>query len=102
MEIKTKEMPKFKFEDITKVYSGKEGSCMCGCAGKYFYTKLGLKELKSTDYRIDMYKPNPKMVKSVFNKMKKIADVVGLIVLEDYIIYTDTGRNYTIYLKETK
>ena len=26
---------------ITKVYSGKAGTCMCGCAGKYSYTAHG-------------------------------------------------------------
>jgi len=26
---------------ITKVYSGKAGRCMCGCAGKYSYTAAG-------------------------------------------------------------
>jgi hypothetical protein len=27
--------------NITKVYSGKAGTCMCGCAGKYSYTAKG-------------------------------------------------------------
>jgi len=29
---------------ITKVYSGKAGRCMCGCAGKYSYTARGAVE----------------------------------------------------------
>jgi hypothetical protein len=29
---------------ITKVYSGKAGTCMCGCAGKYSYTSKGAVE----------------------------------------------------------
>ena len=29
---------------ITKVYSGKAGRCMCGCAGKYSYTAHGAAE----------------------------------------------------------
>jgi len=29
---------------ITKVYSGKRGTCMCGCAGKYSYTAKGAVE----------------------------------------------------------
>jgi len=29
---------------ITKVYSGKRGTCMCGCAGKYSYTAHGAAE----------------------------------------------------------
>jgi len=30
--------------NITKVYSGKAGTCMCGCAGKYSYTAKGAVE----------------------------------------------------------
>ena len=30
--------------NITKVYSGKSGTCMCGCAGKYSYTARGAVE----------------------------------------------------------
>ena len=30
--------------NITKVYSGKDGRCMCGCAGKYSYTAHGAAE----------------------------------------------------------
>lgn len=99
IEIKTNEMPKFDFKNITKVYSGKRG-CMCGCLGTYFYTELGISELKDEDYRIDLYKPNLKMVKTIFNKMKKIAPTIGLTVYDGHIITTVTGRNYTIYLQE--
>ena len=31
-------------KQIVKVYSGKNGTCMCGCAGKYSYTAWGAKE----------------------------------------------------------
>lgn len=30
--------------NIVKVYSGKDGRCMCGCAGKYSYTATGAVE----------------------------------------------------------
>lgn len=30
--------------NITKVYSGRAGTCMCGCAGKYSYTARGAVE----------------------------------------------------------
>ena len=30
--------------NITKVYSGRSGQCMCGCAGKYSYTARGAVE----------------------------------------------------------
>ena len=30
--------------NITKVYSGKAKTCMCGCAGKYSYTAHGAAE----------------------------------------------------------
>ncbi len=28
-------------ENVYKVYSGRAGACMCGCAGKYSYTAKG-------------------------------------------------------------
>jgi hypothetical protein len=31
-------------EGVYKVYSGKNGACMCGCAGKYSYTAQGAVE----------------------------------------------------------
>ena len=31
----------FNIEHVYKVYSGKVGSCMCGCAGKWSYTAKG-------------------------------------------------------------
>ena len=30
--------------NIAKVYSGKDGRCMCGCSGKYSYTASGAVE----------------------------------------------------------
>ena len=30
--------------NVYKVYSGKAGRCMCGCAGKYSYTERGAVE----------------------------------------------------------
>ena len=34
-------MQAVNISNITKVYSGKAGACMCGCAGKYSYTAKG-------------------------------------------------------------
>jgi hypothetical protein len=30
--------------NITKVYSGRDGRCMCGCSGKYSYTAHGARD----------------------------------------------------------
>ena len=38
--------------NVFKVYSGKAGTCMCGCAGKYSYTERGAKE-HSPGYDVD-------------------------------------------------
>ena len=37
-------MQAVNISNITKVYSGKAGTCMCGCAGKYSYTAHGAAE----------------------------------------------------------
>jgi hypothetical protein len=37
-------MQAVNISNITKVYSGRAGACMCGCAGKYSYTAKGAAE----------------------------------------------------------
>lgn len=39
-------------KQIVKVYSGKDGACMCGCAGKWSYSAYGAKE-HSPGYNVD-------------------------------------------------
>jgi hypothetical protein len=34
----------FNVENVTKVYSGKLHSCMCGCGGKYSYSAMGAEQ----------------------------------------------------------
>ena len=37
-------MQAVNISNIAKVYSGRAGTCMCGCAGKYSYTASGAVE----------------------------------------------------------
>ena len=34
----------FTIDSVTKVYSGKLNSCMCGCGGKYSYSTMGAEQ----------------------------------------------------------
>jgi hypothetical protein len=70
--------------NITKVYSGKRGTCMCGCAGKYSYTAKGAVE-DSPGYDVSD-SVNERSVKIIAGKVLRNSNTdlsdVGYAVLE--------------------
>jgi hypothetical protein len=70
--------------NITKVYSGKAGTCMCGCAGKYSYTAKGAVE-DSPGYDVSD-SVNERSVKIIAGKVLRNSNTdlsdVGYAVLE--------------------
>ena len=54
-------------ENVYKVYSGRAGACMCGCAGKYSYTAKGAVE-QSPGYDVSD-RVNERSVKIITNKL---------------------------------
>ena len=68
---------------VYKVYSGKAGACMCGCAGKYSYTADGA-ATKGPGYDVsDMV--NERSVKIIAGKVLRNPNTKredGMLVLE--------------------
>ncbi len=89
-----------EFKDVTldqvvTVYSGLPG-CGCGCRGTYYVPV-------ETDYSRSHYETvNPKMVKRVYNKFKKLGDLVKSHPGGDIFYYETEKRYYWLYLKGAK
>ena len=68
--------------NVYKVYSGKLGACMCGCAGKYSYTARGAVE-HSPGYDVSD-KVNERGVKIIASKVlrnpnKRVEDDMAFV-----------------------
>ena len=82
-----------ELQDVYKVYSGKAGRCMCGCAGKYSYTAEGAVS-QNPGYDPEV---NERSVKIIAGKVMRNPNTVredGMLVLEQ------TGRNLVAYIKD--
>jgi hypothetical protein len=81
---------------ITKVYSGKAGTCMCGCAGKYSYTAHGAVN-DNPGYDVSD-KVNERSVKIIAGKVLRNPNTdhsdAGYAVLEQ------NGRVLVVFLKD--
>lgn len=61
-----------QLENVMSVYSGRVGSCCCGCSGKHTYAKAHQKAAsKSRGYAVTDDEVNDKTVKLVVGKMNK-------------------------------
>ena len=75
--------------NVYKVYSGKSGRCMCGCAGKYSYTARGAVE-QNPGYDVSDA-VSERSVKIIANKVlsnpnKKIEDDMAYVVQNGRIL----------------
>lgn len=89
-------------KDIANVYNGKVG-CMCGCKGKYAYTKHGMAAMAVDDYRKDRRDINEVECLRVLRKVQLAAmeDEKNVDVDDngEWISYdTAKGRRYCVYL----
>jgi hypothetical protein len=95
-EIKIEEI---RVEDVLKVYSGKNGKCMCGCAGKYTYRKT-TQEIggEKRGYPVTDDEVSDRAVKTILNKINAgIRE--GLAEREsDHIAVVVDKRIYVAYL----
>ena len=82
--------------NIAKVYSGKAGTCMCGCAGKYSYTAHGAVE-DNPGYDVSD-SVNERSVKIIAGKVLRNPNTdysdAGYAVLEQ------NGRVLVVFLKD--
>jgi hypothetical protein len=88
-----------KLENIVKVYKGKPNSCMCGCAGTYYYAKAH-QEFGSRErgYKVDDEEVNDGVVKRVLNKVAKEGDRARTIGSDIWDVVIGKTQ-YTIYSK---
>jgi len=92
-----------KLQDISCVYVGKPEFCMCGCAGKYYYTTLHTDwSAGNRGYKIDKNEVNDKKVQKVFDIMA-LQPFGNIEIIEGHIFTAVIdNRQVTIYLKEDK
>jgi hypothetical protein len=64
--------------DVMSVYSGENGMCCCGCAGKHTYASKYRKiASKDRGYRVDDEEISDRTVKLIVNKMNKYLTIPG-------------------------
>ena len=80
---------------IAKVYSGKKGTCMCGCAGKYSYTASGA-ITDSPGYDVSD-SVNERSVRIIARKVIGNASAVSE---GNYVYVEDGNRIRVVYFKE--
>ena len=81
---------------ITKVYSGKAGRCMCGCAGKYSYTAHGAAE-DGPGYDVSD-SVNERSVKLIAGKVLRNSNVD--LTDPGYAVLEQNGRVLVVFFKE--
>jgi hypothetical protein len=80
-------------QGVYKVYSGRAGKCMCGCAGKYSYTEQGAREHNPG------YEPNvnERSVKIIAGKVLRNPNAVRE---NNYLFVEENGRILVAYFSE--
>jgi len=94
----------FDPSEIVSAYVGKPNTCMCGCAGIYYYSLLHVGYAsRCRGYEVTRSEINNEKIAKVYTKMKR-GEAKGVKVdsIIDNFIYTMViGKTqYTIYLKE--
>jgi hypothetical protein len=82
--------------NITKVYSGKAGACMCGCAGKYSYTAKGAVE-DSPGYDVSD-SVNERSVKIIAGKVLRNSNTDTKDA--GYAVLKQNGRVLVVFYKD--
>ena len=84
-----------ELQNVYKVYSGKAGKCMCGCAGKYSYTAEGAVE-HNPGYDVSDA-VNERSVKIIAGKVLRNSNAQRE---DNYIFVEENGRILVAYLKD--
>ena len=83
-------------QPIAKVYSGREGACMCGCAGKWTYSQWGaLHHNPGYDVTDSISERGVKIISGrVLNNPNRIVDDSA-----DCVYTVENGRMRAVYFK---
>ena len=96
-----------ELKNVVSVYSGKKGTCCCGCAGKHTYATVH-RQWAGTDrgYTVALDECNDRTVKLIVKKVEKAehVDILSDCISAEignrlYVVYLNPGRR-TIYFKE--
>ena len=80
---------------IAKVYSGKLGTCMCGCAGKYSYTAEGaVSDNPGYDVTDSINERSVRMI------ARKVIGNASAVQEENFVYVEDGNRIRVVYFKE--
>lgn len=84
-------------DNVVSVYSGRNGKCCCGCAGKHTYAVAHRDAAsRSVGYPIKDEDVNDHVVKGVINKIKRNADAAECYT--DHVAVVVGARLYIAYL----
>lgn len=89
-----------ELEDISHVYSGLAGMCMCGCSGKYYYAEKHRRFASDErGYKVQDSEINDKMVKRVYNMFVSLKYKIENLDNDIFTIHKGK-RKYVIYLSK--
>lgn len=85
-------------EDVLSVYSGKNGKCCCGCAGKHSYSSRYMSEAsKRRGYEVKSEEVDDRTVTRVLNIIKKNSHDAEFAF--SHVAVVVGSRLYIAYLK---
>jgi len=89
---------KINVNRIASVYSGREGACCCGCAGKHYYARRWARwSSERRGYRVTGQEISDRMVKKVCN----IVNSGRTQTTGDHIVSVVVGKRiYVAYLRD--
>lgn len=99
-------LPNFvKREDIRSVYSGRAGSCCCGCSGNHRYASAFVEEAgKHRGYPVAEDEISDRTVSFVVNKINGHVNEIGIddveIVSGSHVALTVGNRLYLAYFRK--
>lgn len=86
--------------DISSVYSGKDGRCCCGCAGKHFYnSKLVESASEKRGYEVTPDEVSDKMVVKVLRLIQSDEDRAE-VMEGSHVALVVRNRLYVAYFSE--
>ena len=88
---------------VVSVYSGKNGRCCCGCAGKYTYpSALREQASKKRGYPVTNDEVNDRTVRAIVRKVQEQIDAGNIEFQNEDFVSTVVGKRlYVVYfLKE--
>lgn len=98
-----KSVTELTFNDVLSVYSGKDGKCCCGCAGKHSYnSKHRAEGAKTRGYAVDDDDVNDKMIARVLTLVRKQVIESGSehVTIGEHHVSTVIGeRLYIVYVR---